>query len=96
MQIKYSTGIMSFFEDSKRKLWIGNNGLGVLLYDGQTVSNFTEQHGRSIREKGPSGSLGRVFSIADDAADNIRFGTRDNGAWRFDGESLMNFTMEDG
>ena len=88
--------VRSLFEDSRGNLWIGNNGLGVLFYDGQIVSNFTEQHGLSIREKGPSGSLGRVFSIAEDAAGNIWFGTRDNGAWRYDGESLTNFTIEDG
>jgi ligand-binding sensor domain-containing protein len=88
--------VRSVFEDSRGNLWIGNNGIGVLLYDGQAVSNFTEQHGLSIGDKGPSGSLGRVFSIAEDAAGNIWFGTRDNGAWRFNGESLTNFTLEDG
>lgn len=88
--------VRSLFEDSRGNLWIGNNGLGVLLYDGQAVSNFTEQYGLSIRQKGPSGSLGRVFSIAEDVAGNIWFGTRDNGAWRFNGESLTNFTQEDG
>lgn len=88
--------VRSLLEDSQGRLWIGNNGLGVLLYDGQSVSNFTEQHGLSIREKGPRGSLGRVFSIVEDAAGNIWFGTRDNGAWRFNGQSLTNFTKEDG
>ncbi|MFZ1730004.1 MAG: two-component regulator propeller domain-containing protein [Bacteroidota bacterium] len=63
---------------------------------GQSISNFSEQHGLSIREKGPTGSLSRIFSIAEDAAGNIWFGTRDNGAWRFDGKSLTNFTMKDG
>jgi len=88
--------VRSIFEDSRGNLWIGNNGLGVLLFDGQAVSNFTEQHGLGIGDKGSSGSLGRIFSIAEDAAGNIWFGTRDNGAWRFNGESLTNFTMEDG
>ena len=88
--------VRSIFEDSRGNLWIGNNGLGVLLYDGQAVSNFTEQCGLSIRGKGPSGSLGRIFSIAEDAAGNIWFGSRDNGAWRFNGESLTNYTLEDG
>lgn len=88
--------VRSIFEDSRGNLWIGNNGLGVLRYDGHAVSNFTERHGLSIRQKGPSGSLGRVFSIAEDAAGNIWFGTRDDGAWRFNGESLTNFTLEDG
>lgn len=88
--------VRSLLEDSQGRLWIGNNGIGVLIYDGQAVSNFTEQHGLSIREKGARGSLGRIFSIVEDAAGNIWFGTRDNGAWRFNGQSLTNFTMENG
>ncbi|MBK9305334.1 MAG: diguanylate cyclase [bacterium] len=88
--------VRSIFEDSRGNLWIGNNGLGVLLYDGRAVANFTEQHGLGSRDVGPSGPLSRIFSIAEDAAGNIWFGTRDNGAWRFDGESLTNYTTEDG
>ncbi len=88
--------VRSLLEDSQGRLWIGNNGIGVLLYDGQAVSNFTEQHGLSIREMGKRGSLGRIFSIAEDAAGNIWFGTSDNGAWRFNGRSLTNFTTKDG
>ena len=44
--------VRSIFEDSRGNLWIGNNGLGVLLYDGQAVSNFTEQHGLEHQGKG--------------------------------------------
>lgn len=88
--------VRSVFEDSRGNLWIGNNGIGVLFYDGQAVTNFTNDHGLSIREKGPSRSLGRVFSIAEDATGSIWFGTRDNGAWRFDGKLLTNFTIENG
>ena len=88
--------VRCIFEDSRGNLWIGNNGLGVLLYDGQAVSNFTEQHGLGTSDMGPSGPLSRIFSIAEDAAGSIWFGTRDNGAWRFDGESLTNFTIKDG
>lgn len=88
--------VRSIFEDSRGILWIGNNGLGVLLYDGQAVSNFTNEHGLGIRENGPRRSLDRVFSIAEDATGNIWFGTRESGAWRFDGASLTNFTLGDG
>ena len=41
-------------------------------------------------------SLHRVFSIGEDRAGNIWFGTVEQGAWRYDGESLRNFTEEDG
>lgn len=88
--------VRSVFEDSRGVLWIGHNGLGVLRYDGQSLTNFTEQHGLSLAEKGADGSLARVFSIAEDAIGHLWFGTSDNGAWRFDGESLTNFTRLDG
>ncbi len=88
--------VRSLFEDSSGTLWIGNNGLGVMSFDGQALSNFSELHGLSIREKGPTGSLGRVFSIAEDASGNMWFGTRDNGVWCFDGTSMRNFRLADG
>lgn len=88
--------VRSVFEDSRGVLWIGNNGLGVLRYDGRSLSNFTKQHGLSLKEKGASESLSRVFSIAEDAAGNMWFGTRDSGVWRYDGERLTHFTQRDG
>lgn len=88
--------VRSVFEDSRGVLWIGNNGLGVLRYDGRFLSNFTKQHGLSLKDSGASGSLSRVFSIAEDAAGNMWFGTRDSGVWRYDGERLTHFTQRDG
>ncbi len=41
-------------------------------------------------------SLHRVFSIGEDRDGNIWFGTVEQGAWRYDGETLRNFTEEDG
>jgi ligand-binding sensor domain-containing protein len=43
-----------------------------------------------------SPSLHRVFSIGEDRAGNIWFGTVENGAWRYDGKSLRNYTAQDG
>jgi ligand-binding sensor domain-containing protein len=88
--------VRSVFEDSRGVLWIGNNGLGVLRYDGRSLSNFTQQHGLSLKDKGAAESLGRVFAIAEDAAGNLWFGTRDSGVWRYDGERLTQFTPRDG
>jgi len=88
--------VRSVFEDSRGVLWIGNNGLGVLRYDGRSLSNFTQQHGLSLKDKGAAESLGRVFAIAEDAAGHLWFGTRDSGVWRYDGERLTQFTERDG
>lgn len=88
--------VRSVFEDSRGVLWIGNNGLGVLRYDGRSLTNFTKEHGLSLKDKGAADSLARVFSIAEDAAGALWFGTRDSGVWRYDGERLTHFTPRDG
>lgn len=87
--------IRSIMEDSKGNLWIGNNGIGVLKYDGKKVINFTEQ--QKLRKEDTKGnSLERVFSIGEDASGNIWFGTVGSGVWRYDGNSVKNFTKDDG
>jgi ligand-binding sensor domain-containing protein len=40
--------------------------------------------------------LDRVFSIGEDASGNIWFGTVESGVWRYDGNSVKNFTKKDG
>lgn len=99
------------FEDSKGRLWIGNNGIGVILREGNTTTNFTLDQGvgrrdprvvsrklASIHGDAAEGepSLHRVFSIGEDRDGNIWFGTIEQGAWRFDGTSLRQFTESDG
>lgn len=87
--------VRAIFEDSKGNLWIGNNGIGVWVYDGKDATNFTALH----RGKMPfmaSGGPERVFSIGEDANGNIWFGTIGSGAWFFDGTSLSNYTRKQG
>lgn len=71
--------------DSKGKLWTGNIGIGVLLYDGTTIINFTQIFGLGSREnrggeplpgdaKDGSPSLERVYAIGVDPAGKICFG----------------------
>lgn len=107
-----STGwlhVRCVFEDSKGRLWIGNNGIGVILIDGRTATRFTQVHGlgksgphggRTIAQPGDvtdgSPTLHRVFSIGEDREGNIWFGTVESGAWRYDGESLKHYSAEDG
>lgn len=87
--------IRSIMEDSKGNLWIGNNGIGVLKYDGKETINFTAQQ-KLKKEDTKGNSLERVFSIGEDASGNIWFGTVEFGVWRYDGNSVKNFTKEDG
>lgn len=92
--------VRSIFEDSKGRLWIGNNGIGVLLREGVRVINFSEKmnliHSASTKagDRSPAGKLEHVFAIQEDSYGNIWFGDRDTGLWKFDGETMTNYTVD--
>ena len=90
-------GIRAVYEDSKGHLWIGDNGGGVFLYQGDTTINFTQLHQLGPEDTDGS-SLQRIFSIAEDDAGNMWFGTVYSGVWRFDAATgeWTNFTEKDG
>ena len=96
--------IRSIYEDSKGRLWLGNNGIGVLLKEGDSIINFSKKHRLmhpNNRRKGgeytsPQGTLEHVFTIAEDNKGNIWFGDRDGGIWKFDGKQFNNYTKKDG
>lgn len=94
--------IRSILEDSKGRLWIGNNGIGVLLKEGDSIINFSEKnnliHPTSGRkgDKSMPGTLEHIFTIAEDGKGNIWFGDRDAGIWKFDGKQFENYTKKDG
>lgn len=93
--------IRSILEDSKGRLWIGNNGIGVLLKEGEKIINFSDEqnliHPNSARSGDPSpeGTLEHVFAIAEDRHGNIWFGDRDTGAWKYDGKKMTNYTIDE-
>lgn len=74
---------------------VSNNGIGVLKYDREKVINFTTQQ-KLKKEDAKGNSLDRVFSIGEDGSGNIWFGTVEFGVWRYDGNSMRNFTKEEG
>lgn len=108
--LKKETGelhIRSILEDSKGRLWIGNNGIGVFLRENESVVNFSENNNlihptslnRGTNERGDKslpGTLEHVFTISEDSKGNIWFGDRDAGVWKYDGQSMTNYTEKDG
>ena len=109
LDLKKETGelhIRSILEDSKGRLWIGNNGIGVLLQENDTIINFSEKHNlmhpnsslRSTSQRGDKsqpGTLEHVFTISEDGNGNIWFGDRDAGIWKYDGNTMTNYTKND-
>jgi ligand-binding sensor domain-containing protein len=96
-----NAAVRCIFQDQTGCLWFGSNGAGVCRYDGRTLTNFTEQKGLGNAEfpttlVGRPGTLARVWTVAEDRAGNLWFGTIHSGAWRYDGRDLVNFTVEDG
>ena len=93
--------IRSVLADSKGRIWIGNNGIGVLLMEGSAITNFSEKnnliHPTSSRrgDKSEAGTLEHVFTIEEDSEGNIWFGDRDTGAWKYDGKTLTNYSIND-
>ena len=93
--------IRSVFADSKGRIWIGNNGIGVLLMEGNSVINFSEKHhlihptSTKRGDKSESGTLEHVFAIEEDAEGNIWFGDRDTGAWKYYSKTLKNYHISD-
>ncbi len=91
--------IRSVLADSKGRIWIGNNGIGVLQMEGNSIINFSEKHNlihpTSTRrgDKSKLGTLEHVFAIEEDSEGNIWFGDRDTGAWKYDGKTLTNYSI---
>jgi ligand-binding sensor domain-containing protein len=92
--------IRSILADSQGRIWIGNNGIGVLLNNGETTINFSAKMdlvaANSSKDGSPSpaGTLEHVFVIEEDSQGNIWFGDRDTGAWKFDGKTMTNYTID--
>jgi len=90
--------VRSLLEDSKGRLWIGNNGIGVQLKQGSDIQHFSALHGLVKGEvfafPSPPGTLMHVFAITEDSKGNIWFGDRDTGAWRYDGNRVTNYVVD--
>jgi ligand-binding sensor domain-containing protein len=93
--------VRSVLEDSKGRLWIGNNGIGVLLNESDGIIKFSKKlnvYDDNIvgnTKKSPSGTLNHIFVITETENGDIWFGDRDTGAWKYNGKSLVNFTVDE-
>ncbi|MGJ8667151.1 MAG: ligand-binding sensor domain-containing protein [Patiriisocius sp.] len=93
--------IRSVLADSKGNIWIGNNGIGVLLMQGDKTINFSNKmgliHFESILNgsRSPNQTLEHVFAIEEDGNGDIWFGDRDAGAWKFDGKNMTHYTVDE-
>lgn len=94
--------VRTIFEDKNGILWFGNNGGGLFRYDGEKLSNVTDEHnlgnpGFLRGEYGDKpGSLARIWTINEDKQGKLWIGTIDAGLWKYDGNTLSNYTINDG
>ena len=97
--------IRSVLADSKGRIWIGNNGIGVILKEGDSITHFSKEQGKLIplnefeeniksQQFAKNTGLQSVFAIEEDGEGNIWFGDRDSGAWKYDGNTLTNYTID--
>lgn len=91
---KYNYHVRAILQDSKGNIWIGNNGSGILIFDGKKVIKFSEK--AELSNLFDNAFPHHVFSIAEDDKGNIWIGDRDTGAWCYDGSILKNYRIEDG
>lgn len=95
--------VRTIFEDKNGQLWFGNNGHGLFTYDGKKLINFTEEKGLANPDFlnkqttfNSKANLARVWAINEDKEGNLWIGSIDNGAWKYDGKELKNFTTKEG
>lgn len=97
--------IRSVLADSKGGIWIGNNGIGVILKKGDSIIHFSKEQGKLIpmnefevntatQQFAKNTGLQSVFAIEEDSKGNIWFGDRDSGAWKYDGKTLTNYKID--
>lgn len=76
----------NILQDKKGNVWFAT-WEGIIRYDGQTFTNFTNKEG--LRRF-------HVFSLMEDTTGNIWFGTIGAGLYRYDGKSFTNLTTKEG
>jgi ligand-binding sensor domain-containing protein len=100
LKVNEALHIRSVLADLKGRIWIGNNGIGVLLMENDKTIHFSDINGlihKNSSKSGshsPDGTMEHVFAIEEDSEGNIWFGDRDTGAWKYDGKTMTNYTID--
>jgi len=96
-------GCPTIMEDSKGNIWFGtsspNNGMGVFCFDGQNFTVFEDKYWikEDAYDKMPkTGYENRVNKIIEDSQGYFWWATLGNGVVRYDGQHLIQYTMEEG
>jgi ligand-binding sensor domain-containing protein len=91
-----NNGVLSIIEDKNGNYWFGNNGRGLLMYDGKRLTNVTDEQELSnsafIKTGKPiNGTLARVWAINEDDNGNLLLGTGEGELWLYDGNRFVNY-----
>jgi ligand-binding sensor domain-containing protein/tRNA A-37 threonylcarbamoyl transferase component Bud32 len=79
--------IFTLFEDSRRRLWIGTVGGGLLMHQNGGFTCFSEKEGLANNV---------IHCIVEDRGKNIWIGTDGGGIYRFDGSGFTVFNTQHG
>ncbi len=76
--------VWSIEEDRKGNLWLATNA-GLSSFDGNSFTKYIDAKSNSI-----------LFCVTEDNAGNIWYGTYEEGIYRYDGKSCLNYTISQG
>jgi ligand-binding sensor domain-containing protein len=79
--------IYSIFIDSKKRVWLGTDDKGLIMYDEGKSVTYTTADGLKSNV---------IYSITEDPSGNIWFSTLKAGIYKYDGISFKNYSIEDG
>jgi ligand-binding sensor domain-containing protein len=99
--LELGSAIRDIFEDKNGTIWAGNNGDGLFRYDGKNFINFSREknlHNPDFEKYpiGKPGLMSRVWKITEDNENKLWVATIDNGVWMYNGNTMTNYTTNEG